>query len=81
MGPPQLSPQCGDNFPVRKSLGKLNQIQDSRDLAFSGLFFAMDSFVEVDDLATGRALECIGRGLAKSQVCVDGWGGFGLDAR
>jgi hypothetical protein len=35
----------------------------------------MDFFVEVDDLATGRALECIGRNLAKSQACVDGWGG------
>jgi hypothetical protein len=35
----------------------------------------MDSFVEVDDLATGRALECIGRDRAKSQACVDGWGG------
>ena len=24
MGPPQLSPQCGDNVPIRKCLGKLN---------------------------------------------------------
>jgi hypothetical protein len=52
-----------------------SQIQDSRDLAFSGLFFAMDFFVELDDRGTGRALECIGRNLAKPQACVDGWDG------
>jgi len=52
-----------------------SQIQDSRDLDSSGLVFAMDFFVEGDDLGTGRALECIGRNLAKSQACVDGWDG------